>query len=99
MNNSKNVAMALLVGGVIGAGVALLLAPASGIETRRRIKDGVDDAGDWAKDRYQDARYRVSESSGRVKQFVSDKREDLQAAFDAGRDAYQRGKERLIRGS
>ncbi len=99
MNNSKNVAMAFLIGGVIGAGVALLFAPASGIETRRRIKDGVEDAGDWAKDRYQDARYKVSESGGRVRQFVTDKKEDLQAAYDAGRDAYQRGKERLIRGS
>jgi len=99
MNNSKNVAMAFLIGGVIGAGVALLFAPASGIETRTRIKDGADDAGDWAKDRYQDARYRVSESGGRVRQFVTDKKEDLQAAFDAGREAYQRGKERLVRGS
>jgi len=99
MNNSKNVAMAFLIGGVIGAGVALLFAPASGIETRRRIKDGVEDAGDWARDRYQDARYKASESGGRVRQLVTDKKEDLQAAFDAGREAYQKGKERLIRGS
>ena len=53
MNSSKNVAIAFLIGGAIGAGVALLFAPASGIETRKRIKDGFDDAGDWARDRYQ----------------------------------------------
>lgn len=97
MNNSKNVAVAFLVGGAIGAGLALLFAPTSGNETRRKIKEGFEDAGDWAKDRYQDARYKVAEGSDKVKSFVSDRREDLQSAFDAGKEAYHRGKERLAR--
>lgn len=99
MNNSKGVAMAFLIGGVIGAGLALLFAPSSGYETRRRIKDGVEDAGDWTADRYQDARYKMTESTGKVKQFMGDKKEDLQAAFEAGKDAFQKGKERLTRES
>ncbi|HBG45830.1 MAG TPA: hypothetical protein DDW94_02465 [Deltaproteobacteria bacterium] len=97
MNSSKNVAIAFLIGGAIGAGVALLFAPASGIETRKRIKDGFDDAGDWARDRYQDTRYKVNDSTDRVKQFVGDKKDDLQAAFEAGREAFLKGKERLAR--
>jgi len=99
MNNSKNVAVAFLVGGAIGAGLALLFAPASGNETRRKIKEGFEDAGDWAKDRYQDARYKVAEGSDKVKSFVSDRRDDLHSAFEAGREAYQKGKERLARES
>lgn len=95
MNNSKGVAFAFLVGGAIGAGLALLFAPASGNETRRRIKDGAEDAGDWARDRYQDARYRVADGSDKVRAFVGERRDDLQAAYDAGKEAYHRGKERL----
>lgn len=37
-----------LLGGVIGAGVALLLAPQSGEKTRRQIKDFAEDMGDQA---------------------------------------------------
>lgn len=99
MNNSKSVAVAFLVGGAIGAGLALLFAPDSGHETRRKIKEGVEDAGDWAKDKYQDARYKVSEGTGKVKSFVSDRREDLHSAFEAGREAYNKGKEKLARES
>jgi gas vesicle protein len=99
MNNSKSVAVAFLVGGAIGAGLALLFAPDSGTETRRKIKEGVEDAGDWAKDKYQDARYKVSEGTGKVRSFVSDRREDLQSAFEAGKEAYNKGKERLVKES
>ncbi|MCC6502754.1 MAG: YtxH domain-containing protein [Deltaproteobacteria bacterium] len=95
MSNTKGVAFAFLLGGAIGAGLALILAPASGTETRKKLKDGIDDAGDWAKDTYQDARGKVSESTGKVKAFVSEKREDLHSAFEAGKEAYSRGKERL----
>ena len=99
MNNSKSVAVAFLVGGAIGAGLALLFAPDSGTEIRRKIKEGTEDAGDWAKDKYQDARYKVSEGTGKVRSFVSEKREDLQGAYEAGREAYNKGKERLARES
>lgn len=99
MNNSRNVGFAFLLGGVIGAGLALLFAPSSGDETRKRIRDNVDDASDWAKDRYQDARYKASETSDKVRQFVGEKKEDLQGAFEAGKDAFHKGKERLKRES
>lgn len=96
-NRKGNTFFAFILGSAIGAGLALLFAPQTGEETRRRIREGFEDAGDWAKDKYQDTKYKVSESSGKVKQFVSDKKEDLQAAYEAGKDAYQKGKERLVR--
>ncbi|MBI5643717.1 MAG: YtxH domain-containing protein [Deltaproteobacteria bacterium] len=95
--NRGNALFAFLLGGAIGAGIALLYAPGKGVDTRRRIKDGLEDAGDWAKDRYQDTKYRVSEGTGKVKQIITDKKDDIQAAYEAGREAYYKGKERLTK--
>lgn len=91
--------LAFMLGGLVGATVALLYAPTSGEEARRRIKDGVEDAGDWAYDRYSDTRDRISDRTERVKQFAGDRREDLVAAYEAGKDAYQKGKDKLLKES
>lgn len=91
--------LAFLAGGVIGAGIAMLYAPDSGNATRRKIKDSVDDAGDWAKDTYEDAKYRVSEGKDKVKQIVTEKKDDLASAYEAGKEAFYRGKERLTKES
>lgn len=95
--NKGSALFAFLLGGVVGAGIALLYAPGSGADTRRRIKEGAEDAGDWAKDKYQDARYKVSDSTGRVRQMINEKKDDLQSAIEAGKEAYYKGKERLSR--
>lgn len=95
--NNRSVFFPFLLGGLIGAGLALLYAPYSGTETRRKIREGVEDAGDWTKDTLDDARERVTESTGKVKQFVVDKKDDVQAAFQAGKDAFYKGKEKLMK--
>lgn len=89
--------LAFVLGGIVGAGLALLYAPTSGEEARRRIKDGVEGAGDWAYDRYSDTRDRLSDSTERVKQFAGDRKDDLRTAYEAGKDAYQKGKEKLLK--
>lgn len=99
MENNRSTFLAFFVGGLIGAGLALLFAPQAGNDTRRRIKEGFEDAGDWAKDKYQDTRYRVTEGTGKVKQMVTDKKEDISAAFEAGKEAYYKGRERLSKES
>lgn len=87
--------LAFILGGVIGAGVALLLAPDSGAETRRRIREGFDDAEDWARGRYDNTLDRLDKGKDRVRTIMSEKREDIRAAIDAGKDAYLRRKDRL----
>ncbi|MBP7982197.1 MAG: YtxH domain-containing protein [Arenimonas sp.] len=44
--NPSNTLLALLAGVAIGAGLGILFAPDSGEKTRRKIKDGIDEAGD-----------------------------------------------------
>ena len=47
-NNTGAVLISFLIGGIIGAGAALLLAPHSGKKTRKQIVDLTDDVRDYA---------------------------------------------------
>jgi len=47
-DKAGTVLISFLVGGIIGAGVALLLAPQSGRKTRKQIVDMTDDVRDYA---------------------------------------------------
>jgi hypothetical protein len=59
--------LALLgVGAAVGAGVALLLAPASGSETRKRLTQGAEKLTDQAAEKLQQAQDEVANLSGRV---------------------------------
>ncbi|MBI5236344.1 MAG: YtxH domain-containing protein [Deltaproteobacteria bacterium] len=94
-NNKGNVLLAFLAGGVVGAGIALLYAPASGADTRKRIKEGADGAKDWAKERLDAVSGGLEERTGMVKQMIGNKTEDLKAAYTAGKEAFYKGRERL----
>ena len=82
-NNGGNggVLIGFLAGAVVGAVVGLLLAPASGAETRRRLRDAADKLGEEGRRRVDDAR-----------SFAGERADDLKEAFRAGRDAYQQSR-------
>lgn len=82
-NNGGNsgVLVGFLVGAVVGTVVGLLLAPASGAETRRRLRDAADKLGDEGRRRIDDARG-----------FATEQADDLKQAFRAGKDAYQQSR-------
>ncbi len=46
--NTGAVLISFLIGGIIGAGAALLMAPQSGRKTRKQIVDMTDDVRDYA---------------------------------------------------
>src|SRR5262244_3735119 len=50
-----------MIGALVGASLALLLAPASGDETRRRLGDTAKKIGSAAKDKFQDIRGNISD--------------------------------------
>ena len=91
--------LVFMFGGIIGAALALLYAPDSGYETRKRLREGYDDAEDWAKDKIGDAKERIGGRTDKVKDLLSDKKEDIRAAIDAGKDAYHKGKEKFFKES
>ena len=95
MTTKGKIAVAFLVGGAVGAGIALLYAPYTGVETRKKIKDGVADAGEFAKGKYLDVKERVVENADKVKHLIAEKKEGLTAAYTAGKDAYVKSKESL----
>lgn len=79
-NNAGTVVLAFLVGGVVGAGIALLFAPASGEETRRKIRETGEDVK-------RKTEAFVTESRDRIGEFVDDGRVRLGELVDTGRDS------------
>ena len=87
-----------LIGLALGAGVALLLAPQSGEETRRVIakrarkaqdaaKDFVEDVSGTVADKFQEVRASVEERIEATLEAVDDKKRRVSNAFYAGRAA------------
>jgi gas vesicle protein len=68
------------VGALVGAGLALLLAPASGGETRRRLTDTARRFGETAKEKMEDVKHHAERAA-----------ESGREAFMQGREAMQGG--------
>jgi gas vesicle protein len=93
-----------LLGLAVGAGIALLIAPQSGEETRREIarqarraRDYADDVTDSVRTRIGDARDAVTSRVDRAKQAVDLKRRQVERAVEAGRAAAQQARADLER--
>jgi gas vesicle protein len=70
--NEKRVVGAFLIGGLLGAGVALLFAPQSGKRTRRDISRFTRNAAYEAKDAIEDATESVQELVDNISDKLSD---------------------------
>lgn len=95
-----------LLGALIGAGMALLLAPQSGEETRRDIKrkarevtdaakDVAGDLGDTVVDRYAQAKRSVGSTIDSARQAIDLKKHQATEAIRAGREAAAQAREEL----
>ena len=73
--------MAFVLGAVAGAAVALLAAPASGEETRRRIGE-----------KAREGRERAEEAARQGREFINRQRDTLSSAIERGREAYQQAR-------
>ena len=75
------VVVAFVLGAITGAAVALLMAPASGEETRRLLAD-----------KAREGRDRASEAARQGREFVNRQKETLSSAIDRGREAYEQAR-------
>jgi gas vesicle protein len=86
-----------MLGVLVGAAAALLLAPRSGMETQAEIAGAVRRARDGVGDRVSGARERVSDTLDSVRGGVGTRVQQARAALDAGVDAARDAREELQR--
>ncbi len=90
------VAMAFLLGGTIGAGLAMLLTPKTGPEVRERIKEQAGTVRGTAFKVADDVRDKAGEILDKSKDLIGQKKAVLESAIEAGKGAMEREKSRLI---
>lgn len=73
--------LAFVLGAVTGAAVALLMAPASGEETRRKLADRAREGAD-----------RAREVAGQGRELWNRQRETFASAVERGREAYEQAR-------
>jgi len=78
--SGSSTAVGFVLGALVGAGIALLLAPATGKETRRRVADAGRRWGGAARNTFDHARGTAN-----------DLKQDAKAALEAGREAFESG--------
>lgn len=93
--NTGKVIFAFLLGGLVGAGVALLLAPASGRETREKITDAANEAKNKIVELADLAKDKASEVTSLGKDRISGAKSNIRAAVEAGKEAFYRKKSEL----
>ncbi len=96
--SAGSVALAFLLGSAVGAGVAVLLTPKSGPETREKIKEQAFAMKGEALRVADDVRDKAEELLDKSKDLVEKKKAILESAFEAGKEAMEREKERLLAG-
>ena len=75
------VIVAFVLGAVTGAAVALLMAPASGEDTRRRLAE-----------KAREGRDRANEAARQGREFVNRQKDTIATAIERGRDAYEQAR-------
>jgi gas vesicle protein len=108
-DNSSRIATALLLGGVVGAVIALLYAPKSGQKTRKDIAKASNRARDSVIDLADDTTKRVNEFVGEVKDRAEgiidlganvseNAKKEVIKALDDGQKAFEKQKKRIMKG-
>ena len=89
-------ALFLILGGFVGAAVALLLAPRSGEETRKLIVMKTREGADFITDRTRDMTEKAVGLMDRGKDLLQQQREQLEAALEVGKRAFREEKNKPI---
>lgn len=88
--SAGSVLLSFLLGGMVGAGLALLMAPQSGAETRRKIREFTDDVKEKASDYAGETKEKITSTVEKGKHILDEKKSAITAAFEAGKEAYEK---------
>jgi gas vesicle protein len=80
-NSVGTVVVAFTLGALAGAAVALLYAPASGEETRRRLAE-----------KAREGRERAQQAAKEGREFLDRQRENISSTVERGRQAFEHGR-------
>jgi gas vesicle protein len=92
MSNSGNGGskfLLFLAGLGVGAVLALLMAPGSGEETRQMLGRKANEGKDYITNKSKEFRQQAEDVVGKAKDLVTQQKEQLSAALEAGKQAYQ----------
>ena len=78
------VMISFLAGGLIGAGVAMLLAPKSGKEMREQIRGMAEDAKETTEDYYERVKKTVVSALENGQELIEEKKDLITSAVQAG---------------
>jgi len=95
--NSCATFLAFFIGGLVGAGVALLLAPKPGQEVRGKVKGLVEEVKEKAEACFDEIKEKVVSTVEKGKEVVEEKKSIITTAIEAGKEAYQKEKEKLVK--
>jgi gas vesicle protein len=75
------VMVAFMLGAIAGAAVALLVAPATGEETRRKLGE-----------KARESREKAAEAAQKGREFLRNQRDGLSTAFERGKEAFEQAR-------
>ena len=78
-SHAKTLFTGLLIGGLVGAGTILLMAPQAGEKTRAELQQGVNQLRDRTTDTVKDTISQVKSKTNQIKSDAQDKASELQS--------------------
>ena len=97
-SSTAAVLLGFLSGAALGAVAALLLAPRTGQESREMLRGYARRAEDGLREMVGEAGHALEEVVEEGRDFLESKKSVLREAFDAGREAMQRERDRFSKG-
>ena len=95
-----SVLFSFILGAIVGAGVAAVFSPSSGLENRRKlhelkeeIMERTSDLREEAHEKYGEAKEELDKSVGKGKDFIEKQKGILSTAIEAGKEAYNKERE------
>ena len=94
---SGGLILSFFMGSLVGAGVALLVAPKSGKETRQQLKELAEDVKTKAEGYIEQMKDQVSSVVEKGKDLLEEQKSILTSAAEAGKEVYEKEKKKFTK--